>query len=75
MKIWHIQLDSNGYITDITGIGPLLDGYTAVETDAEVPAEIMRGYYKWNAGFELDVDKKVIVDAELAALPMFPPQG
>jgi len=27
----------------------------------------MRGYYKWNNGFEVDATKKAIVDAEIEA--------
>lgn len=63
MRSWYIQLDSSGYIVDITSIAPLLEGYIMVETDVEPPSMIMRGYYKWDNGFVVDEVKKAELDA------------
>ena len=69
---YYMKFDNDGYILDITSYNPNDVEYIANEVTAEIPTSIMRGYYKWNNGFELDADKKAIVDAAYAALPMFP---
>jgi hypothetical protein len=62
MRSWYVQLDSSGYIVDITSIAPLLEGYIMVETDVEPPSMIMRGYYKWDNGFVVDAAKQLEMD-------------
>jgi len=69
MKEYYIQLDSNGYIIDITSMGPLLDGYIKILTNEQIPDLIMRGYYRWSNGFILDFDKKTEVDKRIIANP------
>ncbi len=61
--IYNVQLDENGFVTDLTKISPAPAGYVPMEV-GELPGDVICGYYRLVDGvFVLDEAKKAEYDA------------
>jgi len=61
--IYNVQIDENGFVTDLTKISPAPAGYVPMEV-GEIPHDVMCGCYKLVDGlFVLDEAKKAEYDA------------
>ncbi len=61
--VYHIKLDENGFVADLTKITPAPTGYVPMEV-GKLPGDVICGYYRLVDGvFVLDEAKKAEYEA------------